>query len=169
MSLDFSKHNEDWLYRRQEQLEIESKTSSDEYKNIEAELNRRADLHNLKQQFEKSKVEAKKKQIEEAIAEYEAVIAEHGEGVTMKAMTLEFGDVIKEDYYIDDQYTVISLAGSTNENNNTAWYFECIEDARAKIEQLVYWRVYNKHFRDGADSETLLRLKMKIVELKLEY
>lgn len=165
--MNLSKRAEDWLYQRQEQLESLSLQSSEEYKQLDDEINRRADMFNLKSQAAKNAEEEKKRVYEAAVAEYEAVIAEHGQRVTMKAMSLEFGESIRENYYIDNIYTVHSLAKTLDDKSSNTWPFETLEDAKNKVEVLIYYNVYNKYFRDGADNETLIRLKRKIVEIKL--
>jgi hypothetical protein len=166
MSLDFSKKNEDWLYQRVDLLEAQSQQLSDEYKAIDAELNRRADLYNVKEQARKAEELIKKQAMAKALADYEAIIAEHGNGITMKAIALEFGENMREDYIIDSLYTVISQVSPGGAGQ--FWPCEDLEAAKNKIEQLIYYRAYDRHFRDGTDNETIVRLKNKIVEMKLE-
>lgn len=148
-------------------LENQSQQLSDEYKAIDAELNRRADVFNIREQSRKTEEQVKKQAMAKAIADYEALIAKHGNGVTGKAMILEFGDVFRQDYFIDSFYTVNSYVAGEN-CAAQFWPCEDLETAKNKVNQLIGYRVYDKYFRQGADNETIVRLKSKIMEILLE-
>lgn len=152
----YTKLSEEYLYDRLDMLSEDSQ----EFKDIDAELDRRAEIYNKEQEL----VALIKKQQEEEkaqlIQEFEAIQSEHNVRIVCKAMVIEFGDEFIDNYHISDHYTVTSLVAS---NNINSWECEDRESALNKVNQLVYYRVYDKYFRDGPTDETLLKLKSRIM------
>lgn len=132
---------------------------------LDAELDRRAEIYN-KQQEQIKLQKQKEEEIRQALlAQYNKIVEETGQRVTMKAMVAEFGYEYLQNYYVDSSYTVHSFAES---KTNATWECEDINQANKKVEQLIYYRVYDKYFRDGPTNSTLERLQAKIVEVLSE-
>lgn len=158
---ELNKKSEDWLIDYQERLE-ESQPGSPVIQQIEEELDRRADIYNMKQEQIKE-VERKFQEKRAAlIAEFEALREENGERNIMLAMVKEFGDEYTDNYHIDSQYDVHSYA---QDKEQSTWPCEDLATAKKKVNTLIYYRVYDKYFRDGPTDDILDRLKVQIIEM----
>lgn len=159
--MNLSKMSEDALVALMER-EFDKDENSPLIDTIDRELDKRAALYNIKQQ----KIEQQKKYEEEKrkalLEEYNSIVEQTGQRVTIKAMVAEFGHEYEENYHIDSCYTVHSYAES---KSNDSWECEDLASAHKKVEQLIYYRVYDKYFRHGPTNETLDRLRAKIVEV----
>ena len=164
---NLTRMSEDWLYDKLEELE-ESKNNLKLMKQISDELDKRAELYNKKVEAEKEKKRIEEQCRQQLLQEFEDIKEKNGSRITMRAMAEEFGDNYDGDYYIDNNYTIYSMCGSTM-NINESWGCDDYVSATKKKNQLIYYRVYNDYFRYGATPDILDRLRSKIIQiLKLQ-
>ncbi len=154
------KLSEGVLCERQDALYDQGQIESDEYVLIEAELDRRASLCRL-YDLNKKKIEiAKQTELQNRITEYEELRQSLGKRVTMRAMVDEFGHEFIEQYHIDQDFKVHSACFNIrNPNQPNVWQCGSRKEATNKVFYLVYWRVYDRYFREP-DNTSIVRLKV---------
>lgn len=164
------KLSEDVLYGMLDQLYDDGKEDSEEYRIVDAELDKRAQQMNDAKERKKELERQEQEHREELKKKFEEISEKNGKRCTMKAMVLEFGEEYRDDYYIDPDNTVRSLCNSSSFKLEQIDRWECedVHEAAKKVDQLIYYRVYNDYFRDGPTEEILTRLMTKIVEIKSE-
>lgn len=155
--------SEDYLYNRLDDLFDQGKEDSEEYVLIDTELNKRANRAIISKRAQQQLELEQKIERERLTQEFEKITRDNGKLNTMKAMVNEFGEEFKEDYYIDPENTVRSLCDVRHIEDIRKWECEDVFQAAAKVDQLIYYRVYDKFFRDGPTVETLDRLMSRII------
>lgn len=123
------------------------KESDPMYGLIESELDRRADLL-IK--AEKARLSSKIESLNLTM-QIQFEIAAFFDGFRGKKtlMLIEnFGQEFIEDYVLDEEtFTVYSKVSCENFNNQSSWELDSIREARGKMAQLIYYRIYNKFMR----------------------
>ena len=158
LKLTLHKKSLSWIEREVERLEEQGLDASEQYKIIDAELDHRLAIKCQAETAAKLKADQERQELENELKKLNEI---NDEKVVMRAMVLEFGSDFIDDYHIDDVFTVHSIV-----KNCENWECESPEDANKKIEQLVYWRVYDNYFRDGPTREDLSRLQERIITIK---
>lgn len=158
--------SEDALYRLLDNLFEAGKENTDEYKVIDAELDRRAEIENKRKETIRQRKEKEKAEREELKKRFDELM-EDNKRCAMHAMAVEFGDDfgLWDDYHIDNDYTMTSLCDVKDEDKKQVCH-ESREDAEKTVRTRVYYRVYERLFRDGPSAETLDRLMTRILKMK---
>ncbi len=152
------------LERRMERLEDMNQDESKIYQTLDRQLDELVE-EILKLETQEKKV--REQRALELAREFAEITKINSERIIMKAMVEEFGTDIIQDYIIDDTNTVYSNAKKQEYfGDNKSWECEDLVQAKAKIHQLVYWRVYNNYFRHGCATEHITRLKERIIMIK---
>lgn len=130
----------------------EEKDGSNLFVLIEAELDRRAELHTqaLKKK-QVSQIESLKltQEIQSEIQE----IFKGYRGIKTLFLIENLGQEFIEDYTIDEEtFTVYSKVSHEVFNNPSSWELDSIERARAKVARLIYYRIYEKFMRDATPN-----------------
>lgn len=163
--LNVTRLAEDFLYDRLDALYDQGLVESDEYVLIDSELDRRNSILREKERREKEAELAKQVEMERLIKEYESVRDSNGSRVTMRAMVEEFGNEFEGNYLIDDQLRVLSSCfNPRNPNQQNIWQCSTLEEANKKVFYLIYWRVYDRYFREP-ESVSITRLKAAITAI----
>jgi hypothetical protein len=142
-----------------------NRTSCNEHKLIEVELDKRATYFceiQSKKKAEKAKLKAKQEELHQAFMK---IKSQNSKINIMDAMVFEFGDDFTKDYIVED-FSITSNVHSCNHKNNNYWEFETIKQTKRKLKYLIYWRVYDKYFRNNLTQESLNRLKERVIQLK---
>jgi len=134
---------------------------------IDRELDNRAAILSTQQEAIKTAKIEKELLRQQLLKEYEHIKQTNGEKVTMKAMVIEFGDIFVDNYHIDNAHNVHSNCSSIN-NGDSCWSCGDLDEAQKKVNQLIYYRVYDVFFRNGPTNETLDRLTIKLMEILSE-
>lgn len=159
--------SETGLYNLLDKLYDEGKENTEEYQQIDAELDRRAQKSVEAEKAKKQKEKEQKERREELKRQVDELKKKNKRG-TMAAMVAEFGDEFRDDYYINGDNEVRSLCDSSKyrlEKIDCWGPYEDINDAAVKVDQLIYYRVYDNYFRHGPTDEVFNRLMTKIIEM----
>lgn len=164
---NISKIYEDTLYNKLDELDEQNLEKSEEYRFIEAEIDRRVAIYiKNKETEDRAKQQTKEKQ-DALLAEFVELQKTNTKNVVMKAMVAEFGDDFRDDYILDANYTINSLCKAAEYFDVTnTWEHESLEDANAKLNQLIYWRIYDNYFRNGPTQNVINRLTTQMITLK---
>lgn len=163
--LNITKLSEDFLYDRLDALYDLGSVDSDEYILIDSELDRRNAVLIESERREKEAELARQVEMERLIKEYESIRDSNGSRVTMRAMVEEFGNEFQGNYSIDDRLRVLSSCfNPRNPNQQNVWQCSSIDDANKKVFYLIYWRVYDRYFREP-ESVSLARLTAAITTI----
>jgi len=156
------KRNE--IERQMEILEARDLDHTCEYECLDCELD---DIVSEITRLQEAEAIKQKEREEALIREFDEINELNTKRVVTLAMVMEFGEEFRDNYIIDDTYTVYSHARK-NEffNDNDSWECEDSMEAKAKVNQLIYYRVYDHYFRNGPTHEILVRLKNRIMEIK---
>lgn len=131
---------------------------------LDRELNRTdisdelADLYNKEANMLQAQInEAKAQAVKRAQTILEQNIARISELIKagrMVAVVEEFGSEFVDNYTITESFMVMSSCfNPRNPNAANCWQFTCLEDAQQKKFQLIYWRVYDRYFRNKDVAE----------------
>lgn len=136
------------------------KESDPMYDLIEAELDRRAELYNARLAKQRQD-QMDSLQLTQAIQAEIHAIFEGYKGKKTLILIEHLGQEFIEDYKVCEvTFTVTSLVShrSWSLNSNSTWSFDNIIQARRKVANLIYDRVYDKFMRDPSkDSLELLK------------
>ena len=116
--------------------------SDEDYHKYNNELNAlQAEINRKKQ----ADIDAKNKSIQEAQERIKQLEAEG----KMNEIVQEYGQRFAGDYLITDSFKVISSAfNPRNPNGPNNWQCNSQEEAVDKVNQLLYYRVYDHYFRE---------------------
>ncbi len=150
-----TKFHEDSLYIQLADL----KESDPMYALIEAELDRRAHLH-TEALAKRAKAQLDSLQLTQAIQAEIHALFEGYKGKKTLILIEHLGQEFIEDYNVCEvTFTVTSkVAQNFSLNSNSTWTFDTIVQARGKVANLIYDRIYNKFMRDATqDNLELLK------------
>lgn len=148
-----------------DELYDQGKTNTREYALIEREIAHRDAVHeadmNKKKLIEKEKAE----QLQALRDSFAQIEVTYSKGIISRAMKEEFGEEFIQDYEITDAFVVISHCKNPhNKNLNNVWECGSFDEAQKKLLQLLYYRVYDRYFREPSE-ESIVRLEAAIAEL----
>jgi len=125
---------------------------------IEAELERRDDLY-AKNEIARKQNELKRIENLKLLQEQMHDLISNFKGTKTHILVAKLGSEFEADYYIcEDTFTVKSNADHPPFVQNTTWGHESLEEAKAKVVQLIYYRIYN-HYMRNCTSDSLEFLK----------
>jgi len=137
---------------------------------IDEELNRRADAYTEK--LAKIATEAKKKALAQLKIreDFEALTQGTSKRVLIKAAIQEFGGDFEGDYTINMEALTIESHCSVAKYNyhGQVWQHPNEEVLIKHYNDLLYWRIYNAHFRTEPSADSLTRLQSAMTQLLKE-
>ena len=133
----------DWLDRELNRTDISDELAT-QYNN---------EANQLQAQINEAKAQAVKR-AQTILEQNIARISELIKAGRMVAVVEEFGSEFVDNYTITESFMVVSSCfNPRNPNGTNCWQFNSLEEAQTKKFQLIYWRVYDRYFRNGAPAE----------------